>query len=588
MAVIQISRIQHRRGLRIDLPLSLNDGEFGWAEDTRELFIGNGPASPVGGNTQVLTSVTPASVPQYTYVSNTGAQAITGFEREPFDPFEPSANFPTFRSYQEKFDDYVSVLDYGAIGDGDDDTAAIVRANYDIYDENASPLSVAGLRKYRALYFPAGTYRVTKEVFLYPNTVWLGDGPGRTKIILIKETADAVVPTSEEECVVRTVDSLGQIGAAIDGTAQRDPGNIIISGITFETESSNVDGYTLGQIDVIKLDDAKNVCFKDCDFVGTWMTGNAAFSRCIHIANPGSTVGPFGGYTFSNCLFSNNAYAFRPTADTTNVYVVNSKFDMNHRSMLLGKSSGSTTFPVTSDVLVSLFRVSHSIFENVNEVGMDVLTLGTGNISTYNHYRGDTITDYSIASVRFAGLTDFLVGTDTTSGCVSIGDTFDRTDAYDCSDKFTNQRVQNRSVLNVVMNAQDLFQIPYGFCGDLSVDGTITVTGTIESGGTPAVLPYSIPYTPAEGQAIFFDYAMETGAPDFVYRIGTLHVIHDGSGTNPTGITFSETYTELGGAPSEPVALQAEFSGGNIEVSIITPPGGFTPVFNFLTRTISL
>ena len=35
MAVIQISKIQHRRGLRIDVPGPLNDAEFGWAEDTK-------------------------------------------------------------------------------------------------------------------------------------------------------------------------------------------------------------------------------------------------------------------------------------------------------------------------------------------------------------------------------------------------------------------------------------------------------------------------------------------------------------------------------------------------------------------------
>ncbi len=57
MAITQISRIQHRRGLRESLP-QLAAGELGWAVDTQELFIGNGTVSdgaPETGNTKIIT-----------------------------------------------------------------------------------------------------------------------------------------------------------------------------------------------------------------------------------------------------------------------------------------------------------------------------------------------------------------------------------------------------------------------------------------------------------------------------------------------------------------------------------------------------
>ena len=60
MAIVQISRIQQRRGLQQDLP-QLAGGEFGWSVDERRLFIGNGSlidgAYPgtAGGHTEVLT-----------------------------------------------------------------------------------------------------------------------------------------------------------------------------------------------------------------------------------------------------------------------------------------------------------------------------------------------------------------------------------------------------------------------------------------------------------------------------------------------------------------------------------------------------
>lgn len=57
MAVIQISRIQHRRGLEADLP-NLASAELGWSVDTRKLYIGNGTTeegAPSIGKTEILT-----------------------------------------------------------------------------------------------------------------------------------------------------------------------------------------------------------------------------------------------------------------------------------------------------------------------------------------------------------------------------------------------------------------------------------------------------------------------------------------------------------------------------------------------------
>ncbi len=57
MAVVQISRIQVRRGLQENLP-TLSSGEFGWSVDERRLYIGNGTlaeGSPVTGVTEIIT-----------------------------------------------------------------------------------------------------------------------------------------------------------------------------------------------------------------------------------------------------------------------------------------------------------------------------------------------------------------------------------------------------------------------------------------------------------------------------------------------------------------------------------------------------
>ena len=57
MAILQISRIQHRRGLQQDLP-QLASGELGWSIDARKLYIGNGTideGAPETGVTEVVT-----------------------------------------------------------------------------------------------------------------------------------------------------------------------------------------------------------------------------------------------------------------------------------------------------------------------------------------------------------------------------------------------------------------------------------------------------------------------------------------------------------------------------------------------------
>lgn len=57
MAIVQISKIQQRRGLNQDLP-QLASGELGWSIDSRKLYIGNGTlteGAPAEGHTEILT-----------------------------------------------------------------------------------------------------------------------------------------------------------------------------------------------------------------------------------------------------------------------------------------------------------------------------------------------------------------------------------------------------------------------------------------------------------------------------------------------------------------------------------------------------
>ena len=66
MAIVQISQIKHRHGVRSDLP-QLATAELGWSIDTRQLYIGNGTlqeGAPEVGVTEILTQY--SNLPNYT------------------------------------------------------------------------------------------------------------------------------------------------------------------------------------------------------------------------------------------------------------------------------------------------------------------------------------------------------------------------------------------------------------------------------------------------------------------------------------------------------------------------------------------
>ena len=107
MPIVQISRIQHRRGKKTDLP-QLAAGELGWAVDDQRLYIGNGTVAdgaPAVGNTEILTTGSSAftTALQHTY---------KGYLQES-TPITTSVQ----RSVATKLDDVVSVKDFGAKGD---------------------------------------------------------------------------------------------------------------------------------------------------------------------------------------------------------------------------------------------------------------------------------------------------------------------------------------------------------------------------------------------------------------------------------------------------------------------------------------
>ena len=109
MPIVQISRIQHRRGKATDLP-QLAAGELGWSIDDQKLYIGNGTladGAPNIGNTEIVTAGSSSFTTALTHVYKGYLGDATTIN---------TGN--TTRTLQSVLDDYVSVKSFGAVGDG--------------------------------------------------------------------------------------------------------------------------------------------------------------------------------------------------------------------------------------------------------------------------------------------------------------------------------------------------------------------------------------------------------------------------------------------------------------------------------------
>ena len=180
MAIVQISKIQHRKGLQENLP-QLAGGELGWAQDQRRLYIGNGTlvdGAPVIGNTEVLTEfsdVLSVATP-YTYKGEAAGYTVK--------TDEPAVE----RKIGGKLDEFASVKDFGAKGDGEtDDTVAINRAFYELFCREKNP----EIR--RSLYFPAGIYKTSNTILVPPYAKVYGEGVESSIIRMAPD--DSSMPT---------------------------------------------------------------------------------------------------------------------------------------------------------------------------------------------------------------------------------------------------------------------------------------------------------------------------------------------------------------------------------------------------------
>jgi hypothetical protein len=380
----------HRRGVYADLP-QLAAGELGWALDEQRLFIGNGTTSegaPKVGNTEILTSGSDINnlLDSYTFAGNTATPVATG-----------ASGAKVIRTYQKKLDDFASVADFGAIGDGiTDDTDAINRAIKQLLSLDAT------VNARRVLYFPAGTYKIAGEIKLYPYTTIKGAGAEQT----ILDQTD-----SSQTYLARTVDSKEQTGVSIGSGGATIPKHIDIEGICFASSATT---------SLILLDRAENVRFLDCKFYSTWSQGDAVGSgyKAIDAESSGSYI--VNDILFDKCVFTKIQYGFNSDYDVKNVNFQNCHFNILYKGIKLSESAdGSTAGQATGPRYV---RAVGCMFDNIDLQAIHIYDQGTprGNAFAFNAFDDVGTANDGTADVAVIHLAH--------EGNFTVGNYFTRTD----------------------------------------------------------------------------------------------------------------------------------------------------------------
>jgi hypothetical protein len=313
--IVSISRIQHRRGKRTDLP-QLAAGELGWVIDEQRLFIGNGTVAdgaPGVGNTEIVTSGSSAftSALSHTYKGYLGDSTPVGTSQQ--------------RTIGDRLDERVSVKDFGATGD---DSTADVTAIQNAIDEIYKDTDKNDTRSRRTLFFPAGIYRINAALKIPPYAHLVGEGPDKT-----------IIRNSGNNAVMVMQDDDGNVGANIGNSGATTPTQIQISNMTVR----NTVAYG-----GISLDRVTKAYFNNVKFQGSYSSGGVDNSNSKGVTVTNSTaVYTTTNVVFNQCQFTKFARLVDISYNSTNIRFHDCDFATAYYGALLGAEMDGSTAGLT-------------------------------------------------------------------------------------------------------------------------------------------------------------------------------------------------------------------------------------------------
>jgi hypothetical protein len=473
VAVIQISRIQQRRGQTAQTGFpQLASGEFGWSIDTQELYIGNGAVSegaPAVGNTRLLTE---NDSNFFLFVNN-------GYTYG--DSLSDLVPNVISRSVQSKLDDIVNLNDFIPVDSTATDQTAFI--------QSAISYS-AGIKK--PLYVPEGTYLVTGTIFIPPYAEIRGAGKNKTVLTAFETTAT----------MFQTIDGAGNQFPSLT-SGENTPKNVKIAGLSFLQTATN--GFT-----ILSLDCVSDSTVEDCGFTGADSSSTQAPS--IRLRGQGSLT--CDNISIKDCVFDSLNYGIICNYDAANLNVINNKFNNLHYGIRfnynLSLTTGSTTGADNVNIINNQFSNinNYGIYIGPNTTGKSVVKSSKNSfVNVGNGYRNSQGELSQRTSVVYFGNT----------GCSSTGD------------DFTRLKNINTGSITAFSAIRPTVYGPSVFTDDTTNYVSLATTGTYNVFVWPrASFTYTVTNLSSPGQVISLDYSINKPTGNITRR-GILKASINGS-----------------------------------------------------------
>jgi hypothetical protein len=369
MAVVQISRIQLRRGKKDgpreaawngipgqDNGVKLASAELAWCVDTQQLYIGNGETSegaPRVGNTEILTER-----------SNLLDVARYNYKR---------VNTSVTRPLQQRLDERVNAESFGIVPvlDGDISSAsqkirteAIQDAINKLY---LNSLHGDGATNIRAiLEFGPGVFLFNHPIYIHSYAHIVGAGQGRT-IFEYTGTGSAFRLTNDDTYVDDSAIPLS--------TAENQCRSVILKNFSLVLNSNNANA--------LLLESVKNSEFSNIDLVSDWNGELGSLSSCAINIIATTELITSKNNIFTNINIKNFKVGIDSKYDVLNNTFKDCVFENLEVAIQFGKNTDLQTYGQKFGPRNNI--IANSSFNRISNQGIKVYN-GSGNVSSQNKF----------------------------------------------------------------------------------------------------------------------------------------------------------------------------------------------------------
>lgn len=380
MPIIEIAKIQVRRGQETQTGMpQLDPGEFGWAQDTQNLYIGKRITEGAvdDDNTRILTELDLKKFKTF-YVTTASISTAADSSYRYQESLPEIAS--TITNVSTKLDTWASLIDFAPNGWDFNQVNEISEILQNAIGQQSNPGGVnentldENTWAPRSVTIPAGYYTATTPIKLPPNTKIIGDGPGRT--VISSGGGNVIFQTVDSEG--RPFDQMNTIDI-LNGLAVQ-PKNIHLEGMTL----LGVDGGTLVSLDNVNGATLANMYFGD-ETVST-------STNVIGVAIRDSSVTDDLSLAFSaninidGCKFNGLDKGVYQDEGTTNCFNIrNNKFTWMNRGVEVWSTNTNIPGPVNGVIEDNTFDI---IFN-------EALYIGSPSNTTTNAYVLSTNNTYN-------------------------------------------------------------------------------------------------------------------------------------------------------------------------------------------------